>query len=94
MRHDSVLARVAENGRLSIPTRQRKLLGLDNGGVVVIEVRDGELRIRSVQDVVAELQARVKKYFPKSDISAVDELIAERRAEAEREEKEMEGPDR
>ncbi|MGH7211826.1 MAG: hypothetical protein ACREF1_10250 [Acetobacteraceae bacterium] len=61
---------------------------------MVVEVRNGELRIRSVQDVVADLQARVRKYFPKSGVSAVDELIAERRAEAEREEKEMEGPER
>lgn len=93
MKHDSVLARVAENGRLSIPARQRKLLGLEKGGMVVIQEKDGELRIRSVRDVVANLQAQVRQYFPKSDVSAVDELIAERHAEAEREEREMEGRD-
>lgn len=90
MGHDTVLARVAENGRLSIPARQRKLLGLEKGGVVVIQEKDGELRIRSVRDVVADLQAQVRQYFPKSDVSPVDELIAERRAEAEREAREME----
>ena len=35
MSHDSQPIRVAANGRLSIPAKQRKALGLENGGMVV-----------------------------------------------------------
>jgi hypothetical protein len=31
---DAVVVRVAENGRLSVPAGQRKLLGLQDGGLV------------------------------------------------------------
>lgn len=85
MGHDSVLVKVAENGRLSIPARQRKLMGLEAGGLVVARVEEGELRLRPVRAVLAEIQAEVHRYLAGSGLS-VDQFLAERREEAAREE--------
>ncbi len=79
----SVLVRMAENGRLSIPAKQRKLLGLGDGGLLVVEVLDGELRLRPIDDLVTELQARVRKQI--GDRGGSDRLLAMRREEAARE---------
>ena len=49
---DSQPIRMAANGRLSIPAKQRKALGLENGGMVVSTVENGELRIRTVKAVL------------------------------------------
>jgi hypothetical protein len=59
--------------------------GLSVGDVVVVEMKDGELRVRSLQAAVRQAQEMVCKYIPDPDRSLVDELIAERRAEAARE---------
>lgn len=45
---------------------------------------DRVLRIRNAHAVVAEVQAFVRRFAP-DDVSLVDELIAARRREAERE---------
>ena len=57
-------------------------LGLSVGDPVVLEVEGGELRLRSQNRVIAEIQALVRQYVPEG-VSLVDELIAERRREAE-----------
>lgn len=76
--------RVRSGGRLQIPARLRRELGLEDGEVVVMRTVEGELRVRPYRDVIAEVQASVRKYVP-AGISLSDELIADRRAEAERE---------
>ena len=55
-------------------------LGLSVGDPVVLEVEGGELRLRSQNRVIAEML--VRQYVPEG-VSLVDELIAERRREAE-----------
>jgi AbrB family looped-hinge helix DNA binding protein len=84
MGHDFALVRMAENGRISIPAKQRRLLGLEQGTVVVVKVENGELRVRPVRDVVAALQARVRQHVHTHE-NASERLIAMRREEAERE---------
>jgi AbrB family looped-hinge helix DNA binding protein len=76
--------RIVSGGRLQIPADVRKELGLADGDGVRIEVVDGELRIRSMKAVIAGIQAELRRYVPEG-ISLVDELSAERRAEAARE---------
>ncbi len=83
MGHDSVLVKVAGNGRLSIPAKQRKLIGLDDGGLLVARVQDGELRLRPVRAVLADIQARVSERLAGSG-ETVDRFLADRRAEAAR----------
>jgi AbrB family looped-hinge helix DNA binding protein len=79
-----VRARIGAGGRLVIPAEIRRQLGLEEGTAVVMRVEDGELRLLSVIDSARRVQERMKPYL-KPGVSMVDELIAERRAEAARE---------
>jgi bifunctional DNA-binding transcriptional regulator/antitoxin component of YhaV-PrlF toxin-antitoxin module len=88
MGHDSQPIKMAANGRLSIPAKQRRALGLEKGGMVVSTLENGELRIRPIAVVLAEVQAMVAR-FTKESGDTVDQFIADRRAEAAREEQEM-----
>ncbi|WP_112875578.1 AbrB/MazE/SpoVT family DNA-binding domain-containing protein [Paracoccus endophyticus] len=78
--------RIAETGRLNIPVQVRKLVGLERGGQVSVWVEDGEIRVRPVRDVMAALQAEAADLFATTNES-VDLFLAERRDEAEREER-------
>ncbi len=84
MGHEFALVRMAENGRISIPAKQRKLLGLEQGGLVVVAVDNGELRVRPVRDVIADLQARVRRQVRNRE-GASERLLAMRREEVDRE---------
>lgn len=44
-------AQVSATGRLSLPADVRRLVGLEKGGPVRIEVVDGAIRIRTMDDV-------------------------------------------
>jgi antitoxin PrlF len=87
MGHEFSIARVAENGRLSIPAKQRRALGLEHGGLVVLEIEDGELRVRPVEEVVAALRAMVR-HDVRNREGASDRLLALRREEVAREDAE------
>jgi len=43
--------RVSATGRLSLPSELRREVGLEKGGLVRIEVIDGMIRIKTMQDV-------------------------------------------
>lgn len=77
-------AKLVSGGRLQVPADIRRALGLHDGDTVTMEVVGGRLHVRPYRDVIAEIQARLRKHLPPG-VSLVDELIAERRAEAERE---------
>jgi bifunctional DNA-binding transcriptional regulator/antitoxin component of YhaV-PrlF toxin-antitoxin module len=87
MGNDNHPIRMAANGRLSIPAKQRKALGLEKGGMVVSSVENGELRIRTVKAVLDELRQRLAPSL-KASGDTVDQFIADRHAEAEQEEAE------
>lgn len=77
-------APLSSNGRVVIPAVIRQEMGLSAGDTLLMEVEDGVLRIESfdarlkrIQDELIELAG------PERMVS--DELIAERRAEAWRE---------
>jgi AbrB family looped-hinge helix DNA binding protein len=86
MSEEAVMVRVSESGRISIPARQRKAVGLEDGGVAVARVDHGEIRIRPVRTVLAELQAKVRKHHLAKSGETVDRFLADRREEASREE--------
>jgi bifunctional DNA-binding transcriptional regulator/antitoxin component of YhaV-PrlF toxin-antitoxin module len=71
-----------------IPAEFRNALGVKVGDDVVIELAGDELRLRSRQSAIKRVQAMVRKYIPDDGRSLADELIAERREEAAREERE------
>jgi|tagenome__1003787_1003787.scaffolds.fasta_scaffold20539914_2 AbrB family looped-hinge helix DNA binding protein len=78
-------ARINQNGRIVIPASFRKALGIRTGDVIVMSLEDEELRISTIKGRIEEAQRRARKYL-KPGTSLVDELIAERREEARREE--------
>lgn len=80
--------RIAPGGRVVIPAEFRKALGVGVGDDMVIELAGDELRLRSRQAAIKRVQAMVRKYIPDESRSLADELIAERREEAAREERE------
>lgn len=80
----SVRGKLVSGGRLQIPAEIRRELNLKDGDSVVLKVRDGELVVRSYREVIKDVQRRFRERIPPG-VSLVDELIAERRAEAARE---------
>jgi len=79
-----VITKIAEGGRLVIPAQYRHDLGLEIGDEVIIRVEDGELRILTRGEAIKRAQEKVRRHI-KGSRSLVDELSAERRAEAKRE---------
>lgn len=76
--------KMSEGGRVVVPAEIRKALGLKDGDTVLWEMIDGEARLTTKLQRMRKAQELVRQYVPEG-VSLVDELIAERRAEAERE---------
>jgi AbrB family looped-hinge helix DNA binding protein len=68
-----------------IPAKLRRELGIAAGDAVVLEIKGNELRVRPYKKAIEEAQAIIRRYIPDRDRSLVDELIEQRRREAERE---------
>ena len=75
---------LAANGRVVIPAAMRAALGLKAGARIVARVEDGAIVLEAIEASIRRAQAMVAPYAT-AGVSAVDELIAERRAEAARE---------
>lgn len=78
--------KVGPAGRIVIPVALRRALGIDAGEHVQIRLEDGELRLVPQAVALRRVQDAVAKRVPPG-VSLVDELIEERRREAEREER-------
>jgi len=76
--------RVNQNGRVVIPVSFREALGIKPGDEIILQLDDDELRITTVKRRIERAQRIVRKYI-KPGRSLVDELIAERRREAQNE---------
>ena len=75
---------IGAGGRLVIPADMRAIMGVSDSDILHARVVDGELRLISRQTALHRAQELVRQYVPKG-VSLVDELIAERRTEARRE---------
>ena len=75
---------LGEGGRLVIPVAYRRAMGVRPGDEVVVRVVDGEVRISSARRAIQRAQELVRRYVSR-DRSLADELLRERRTEAERE---------
>jgi AbrB family looped-hinge helix DNA binding protein len=80
----SVRTKVDNGGRIVLPAEFRRALDLHPGDPVVLMLDDGEVRVRTLRQAVKRLQEFVRSYIPEGR-SLSDELIAERRAESQRE---------
>lgn len=76
--------RLVSGGRLQLPADMRKALSLADGDAVLLEVVDGEIHVRPYRDAVSRIQARLRAYVS-SDANLSDELIADRRKDADSE---------
>lgn len=72
---------VSAGGRIVIPAEIRKLMGINTGDQVVLSYHDGELHISTRKQRLKQAKALVKASCA-SDHSLVDELLKERKAEA------------
>lgn len=80
----SVALQIGADGRVLIPVELRRQMKIDGSGRLTARVVDGELRLISPSAALDQFH----RYIRAHDLgqgSVVDELIAERRAEAERE---------
>ena len=78
---------MSADGHLIIPASMRRDMGLETGGHLVGKVEDGRLVLEPYQAVVQRVQDYFSRYADPTR-SIVDELIADRRAEAARENEE------
>jgi AbrB family looped-hinge helix DNA binding protein len=79
---NSVRAKVSESGRISLPAEFRKAMGLDHGGDVIVELHGRDLRIRTVDEVIDQVQKLSRRLFADKPEASVDAFLAERRREA------------
>jgi len=77
-------ARIDKQGRLVIPADMRRQMGLEDGGPVTLTLEGDQLRVSTVVAGIRQAQAIARKYT-KGRTGIVDEFLAERRREAERE---------
>jgi antitoxin PrlF len=75
----AVAVRVSANGRIVIPAGIRAEVGLERGGEVIIEVVDGELRIRTAAMAMERARALVRKIMRGKKNGSVDDFLADRR---------------
>jgi AbrB family looped-hinge helix DNA binding protein len=77
--------RVGKQGRIVIPAALREEMGLEAGDKLSAQVEDGRLVLEQRADALGRLQRRYR--HASRDRRLVDELIAERRAAAAREDR-------
>lgn len=76
--------RLEKGGCLSIPAAFCEALGIGEDDPVQLRLVEGGVEVRTRDQAIRDLQEDVRRAVP-ADVSLVDELIAERRAEAARE---------
>lgn len=81
---------VNDQGRVTIPAQLRRELGIEPGSSIIAYVDDGRLILEPRAHLVARIQ-RAARGSRTGHGNVVDELIAERRAEAIRERTETAG---
>lgn len=79
--------KVGPDGRILIPAAMRKAAGLAPGETVIVELKGEEIILSTFSARIRKVQRILAKY-KKPGESVVDEFIAERRAEAAREDME------
>jgi AbrB family looped-hinge helix DNA binding protein len=79
---------VDEKGRVLIPSYIRKELGIKEGDTLIVRVSDGQIVLETRASAMKRMQDKYLMVSP--EISLSDELLAERRLEAEWEAEEME----
>jgi len=74
---------VGTGGGIFLPPQIQQTLSIKEGDTLIATLDDGELRLLTVPAAVRKAQAIVKKFVPHG-VKLVDELLEDRRREAER----------
>jgi bifunctional DNA-binding transcriptional regulator/antitoxin component of YhaV-PrlF toxin-antitoxin module len=74
--------RIAENGRMVLPRSARNALGVTGAGVVVLSIDGDDVKLTSMRQSIKRAQDLYRQHAT-NDLS-VDDFLAERRAEAAR----------
>jgi AbrB family looped-hinge helix DNA binding protein len=77
---------VNEQGRVTIPAQIRRAAGIEPGALLVVYVEDGRVVLETREQLAARLRRDVAAAWT-GEGSVVDELLADRRAEAAREDR-------
>jgi AbrB family looped-hinge helix DNA binding protein len=75
---------LSKNGRIVVPAKLRRALGLQTGDEILLRLEDGSIRLLPLRQAVHMAQESVQRYVTKGS-SLVDDLIADRREESGRE---------
>ncbi|MCC6327982.1 MAG: AbrB/MazE/SpoVT family DNA-binding domain-containing protein [Acidobacteria bacterium] len=84
MNQDSIKTKVTQGGRIVIPARMRDALGIKVGKNVTLTLKNGSLEITTRDEALRRIEEMMKPHINPGR-SVVDELIAERRREAQNE---------
>ncbi|MHB8469166.1 MAG: AbrB/MazE/SpoVT family DNA-binding domain-containing protein [Gaiellaceae bacterium] len=82
-RRQAIEVTIGPQGRLVVPAPLRKHLGIETGDVLVARADDDRLVLERRDTILARVRTRLAAV--PADVGMVDELIAERREEAQRE---------
>ena len=84
MNQDSIKTKVTQGGRIVIPAKMRDALGIKVGKNVTFTLKSGSLERTTRDEALRRIEEMMKPHI-KPGRSVVDELIAERRREAQNE---------
>lgn len=80
----SFRTKIGQGGRIVLPARMRKAAGLAVGDEVIVRLENGSVRLLKQEEAIKRAQAIIRRFIPPGRLLS-EELIEERRAEAERE---------
>ena len=81
---ETISVRVEKSGRILIPAAVRRRFDLKEGTEVILRVDETGIRIDTREQALARIRKELRRYIPEGRVLS-EELIQERRAEAERE---------
>jgi AbrB family looped-hinge helix DNA binding protein len=83
---NSQRCKIISGGRMQIPADVRKQLGFETGDTVIVNVENNVMQVKSLRESIRRVQEMLKPLRPKpGEMLMSDELIADRRREAENE---------
>ena len=74
--------RIDSSGRIVLPLPLRNEKQLESGDELIVTLEDGDVVLRTYDQVIARLQKQFSETIP-DGVSLVDELLADRRREAQ-----------
>jgi antitoxin component of MazEF toxin-antitoxin module len=79
-----VWTKIRRSGHIELPAAFLEVLGVGEGDEVQLALDEGMVRVLNRETALRDLQRQVRRYVPEG-VSLVDELLADRRAEAAKE---------